>query len=192
MVDQSPDPVAYECPIAGNEHRVIGPDTRILKIGDGGFVVACSCGPESLDEVDEPPHETTDHMVNIYAQDPSPEKWLEIEAAAEGWHDTTMWESPDGFEGTNGKRRAEFREKVKEIADTKDGRSLTMSSEQKQALKVECPDCSASAGSKCKRPSGHTVRTPHADRVDAAKEEGLICDESKKHTRTQADLTAFS
>lgn len=190
----TPKPVTYECPIAGTEHQVISEDTRILKIGDGGFVIACNCGPESLDEVDEPPHKTVDHMVNVYAEDPTPEKWLELEGEADGWHDTHAWDIPEGFNGTNGQRRAQFRQKVEDIADTQDGRSLKMSAEQKQALKVECPNCGASQDSKCNRPSGHTVRNPHADRVEAAKEAGIIDSPSNNTTdqTEQADMTAFA
>ncbi|WP_198667990.1 hypothetical protein [Saliphagus sp. LR7] len=39
-------------------------------------------------------------------------------------------------------------------------------------LAVECPDCGAVPGRKCQRPSGHRVRTPHADRINAAYEAG--------------------
>jgi len=83
---------------------------RILKTGDGGFIVACGCGPESVDDAEESPHPITDHLVNIYAEDPSPAQWLTLEGAADGWYDTTAaWDSPEGFEGVNGQRRARFR-----------------------------------------------------------------------------------
>ncbi|WP_198668089.1 hypothetical protein [Saliphagus sp. LR7] len=39
-------------------------------------------------------------------------------------------------------------------------------------LAVECPDCGAAPGRKCQRPSGHRVRNPHADRVNAAYDAG--------------------
>lgn len=35
-------------------------------------------------------------------------------------------------------------------------------------LAVECPDCGAAPGRKCQRPSGHRIRSPHADRINAA------------------------
>jgi len=79
-------------------HDVPGPDVRILKTGDGGFIVACGCGPESVDDAEESPHPITDHLVNIYAEDPSPAQWLTLEGAADGWYDTTAWDSPEGFE----------------------------------------------------------------------------------------------
>jgi len=69
---------------------------RILKTGDGGFIVACGCGPESVDDAEESPHPITDHLVNIYAEDPSPAQWLTLEGAADGWYDTTAWDSPEG------------------------------------------------------------------------------------------------
>jgi len=31
------------------------PDVRILKTGDGGFIVACGCGPESVDDAESRP-----------------------------------------------------------------------------------------------------------------------------------------
>jgi hypothetical protein len=174
--------VTYECPIAGNEHTIPGPDTRVLKIGDGGFVIACDCGPEPLAEADSKPHPTVDHLVNVYAGDPSPEQWVSLESLADDWLDTTRWHSPDGYEGTNGQRRADFREKVKEIADEPDGRDLEPSSEEKRARKnVDCPYCGAKAGRKCQRPSGHRIRTPHSDRVaqiqEAAEPEGTTLSE---------------
>ena len=69
--------VTYECPIAGVEHAVPGPDVRIMMTGDAGFVIACDCSEESLDEADETPHPTVDHLVNVYGPDPSPEEWVE-------------------------------------------------------------------------------------------------------------------
>lgn len=39
-------------------------------------------------------------------------------------------------------------------------------------LAIECPDCGAKPGRKCKRPSGHRTRQPHADRINAAYETG--------------------
>ena len=183
--------VTYECPIAGNEHRVIGPDTRILKVSDGGFVVACNCGPESLDEVDEPPHETVDHMVNIYGNVPTPEKWLELNDASDGWHDTTMWDSPEGCDRTNGERWAEIREKAKRMADTDNPRNLEPGDDSVRARKVECPMCGATEGQKCQRPGGHTVRKSHVDRIEAAEEVGVI-DSDPSEQQEQSRLDGFS
>jgi len=44
--------------------------------------------------------------------------------------------------------------------------------------RVACPDCGAGAGAKCQRPSGHTVRKSHAERVEAAVEAGIIADDT--------------
>jgi hypothetical protein len=161
------EPVAvYECP-HDQTHALPGPEVRLLKVGDGGFIAACACGPEPLSAVDEPPHESVDHLVNIYVDDPSPAQWLRLEDATQGWYDSSTWESPDGYAGTYGQRRARFRRRVEEIATTSDGRSLEPSETGQRARSVACPKCGATEGRKCKRPSGHRVRTPHAARVDA-------------------------
>ncbi|MFT4920822.1 MAG: hypothetical protein ACI8XM_000013 [Haloarculaceae archaeon] len=170
--------VSYDCPAAGQTHTVPGEDIRVLRVGDGGFVIACACSDEGLDVVDEPPHPSVDHLVNVYADDPSPEEWLRLEAAADGWHDTTAWTSPDGYPGTNGQRRAQFREQVEALVDDVDGRDLEPSKTQKQALEYDCPSCGATSGRKCQRPSGHRVRTPHAARTD-------LVDDSEPCTDTE-------
>jgi len=36
--------LTYECHVGDAAHDVPGPDVRILKTGDGGFIVACGCG----------------------------------------------------------------------------------------------------------------------------------------------------
>lgn len=177
--DTAPDPViTYDCPIAGVEHAVPGPDVRIMRIGDGGFVIACDCGPEPLSEADETPHETVDHLVNIYARDPSPEEWVALEEAAEGWYDTTAFNTPpdDEFPGTHGQRRAALREQIQDIVESEDGRDLDPSKEERLAKKVPCPYCGANAGRKCQRPSGHRIRKPHVDRIDAASDAGILDD----------------
>lgn len=179
----------YECHVSGEEHAVPGPDVRIMRIGDLGFVVGCNCA-EPLSDVDEEPHPTTDALVNIFADDPSPSQWLELEREADGWYNTNMWESPEGWDGTNGERRAEFREKMQKIADEDDGRDLQPNEEDLQARKVDCPHCSAPRGQKCQRPSGHRIRKPHAERVEAAKMEGLI--EADDEDREQAAIEAFA
>lgn len=160
--------VSYECRVSGVKHPIPSADTRVMKIGDGGFVIACACSSEPLSETDTAPHPTDDHLVNVYGADPSPEDWLRLEALADGWFETTRWHSPDGWEGTHGQRRHDFSQQVESIADRDDGRSLEPTPAQQRALEVACPDCGASAGRKCKRPSGHRVRTPHQDRVDDA------------------------
>ena len=174
--------LTYECHVTESVHAVPGPDARILKIGDGGFVVACSCGPEPLEDVDEPPHPSTDHLVNIYADDPTPEQWLRLDDAADGWSDTTAEETPDDdrYEGTHGQRREDFRSQVEEIADDYTPRAA--SNREKQVRNVECPSCGAGVSQKCQRPSGHRVRTPHTDRVDAAVDAGVIEAESAHET----------
>jgi len=161
--------LTYECHVGDAAHDVPGPDVRILKTGDGGFIVACGCGPESVDDAEESPHPITDHLVNIYAEDPSPAQWLTLEGAADGWYDTTAWDSPEGFEGVNGQRRARFREQIREIADTNDRNERGGATERDRASPagVACPDCGAGAGAKCQRPSGGIPfgnRTPSASR----------------------------
>jgi len=152
-----------------------GPDVRILKTGDGGFIVACGCGPESVDDAEESPHPITDHLVNIYAEDPSPAQWLTLEGAADGWYDTTAWDSPEGFEGERPAARP-IPEQIREIADTNDrnerggGASPERDRGARGGSASVCPCVGASglragAGAKCQRPpSGHTVRKSHAER----------------------------
>jgi hypothetical protein len=185
--------LTYDCFVSDAAHDVPGPDARIMKIGDGGFVVACGCGPESVDDADASPHPITDHLVNIYAEDPSPAQWLTLERAADGWYDTTAWESPEGFEGVNGQRRERFREQIREIADTNDRNERGGATERDRlARKVACPDCGAGAGAKCQRPSGHSVRKSHADRVGAAVDEGILDDDTRgssvEETTDQAEI----
>ena len=194
------DPViTYECPIAGNKHAVPGPDVRVLRIGDGGFVVACGCGPESLAESDDPPHPTVDHLVNIYRDDPSPEQWMQLEQAADGWHDTSMWKIPEGYNGTNGQRRAKFREKMETIADHKSRQNDTTRAKDgidrtdPQIRAVPCPSCEAAEKQKCIRPSGHQVKRAHADRIEAAKEAGVVSgDDGEEAHREQTSLNQLS
>lgn len=185
--------VTYECPIAGVEHRLPGPDVRVMKIGDAGFVVACNCGPEALEDADEQPHPTEDHIVNVYGDDPSPEEWLELEDAADGWYETTRWHpAPEGFDGTLGKRRQEFRDKIREIADDNDENSRGGADETDRAARaVECPMCEAPTGQKCRRPSGHRVRKSHADRKDLAREAGELGAKDAE-TTCQGELSAWS
>jgi hypothetical protein len=132
--------------------------------------------------------------VNVYGADPSPEEWVELEDAAEGWYDTTRWHSPEGYEGTHGQRRQQNREAIRDLADTDDGRDLEPSHQDLQARSVECPNCGAAEGRKCKRPSGHRVRKPHSDRVDAARAAGVL-DDSAGETDSpdrQESLQAFA
>lgn len=157
----------------------------------------CGCGPESVDDAEESPHPITDHLVNIYAEDPSPAQWLTLEGAADGWYDTTAWDSPEGFEGVNGQRRARFREQIREIADTNDRNERGGATERDRVARgVACPDCGAGAGAKCQRPSGHTVRKSHAERVEAAVEAGIIADDtggsSVEESTEQADIGGWA
>lgn len=189
--------LTYECHVGDGSHDVPGPDVRILKIGDGGFIVVCGCGPESVDDAEESPHPIENHLVSIYAEDPSPSQWLTLEEAADGWYDTTAWDSPEGFEGVNGQRRARFREKVREIADTNDRNERGGATERDRAARgVPCPDCGAGVGTKCQRPSGHSVRKSHADRVEAAVEAGIIDDDTEgssvEETTEQANIGGWA
>lgn len=170
--------VTYECHVSGETHAIPGPNVRVMKIGDGGFVVACDCGPEDLEDVDEPPHPTEDHIANIYGRDPKPAQWLELEDAADGWYDATRWDAaPEDFDGTLGQRRAKLRKKVEALADSKDENKRGGADEtDRQARAVPCPQCEASAGEKCYRPSGHRVRKSHADRKEKARETGELDD----------------
>lgn len=183
----------YDCHVSDESHAVPGPDVRIMKIGDGGFVVACNCGPEGLDEVEEPPHgvEDNEHIVNIYVRDPSPRQWIVLEDAADGWYDTTRWHpAGDDYDGTNGQRRQELRDKIEDLADEKDENSRGGADDEDRAARdVECPECDANPGVKCQRPSGHRVRKSHARRKEKARDEGVL---DGGETSEQADLEAWS
>ncbi len=48
-VDREPV-ITIECRVSGEEHAVPGPDTRIYRVADGGFIVACGCGVEPIEE----------------------------------------------------------------------------------------------------------------------------------------------
>lgn len=164
--------ITYECPIAGVEHGLPGEHVRVLRTGTGGFIVACDCGPEALADADTRPHPTVDHLVNIYIDDPSPAEWLRLDDAADGWYAVSAWDIPEAGEGTWGQRRADFRERVEDAADTADGRDLEETPADEEAREVACPSCGAVAGRKCQRPSGHRVRKPHATRVEAVQADG--------------------
>jgi len=184
--------LTYECPLAGAEHHVPGPDVRIMKIGDGGFVVACDCAAEPLTAADEQPHPTRDHLVNIYADGPSPRQWLVLENAANGWYNTTAWDCPEDYEGTHGQRRANFRERIEEIADANDRSKRGGADETDVAARgVSCPDCGAGAGQKCQRPGGHRVRKSHRARKDAAREQGHLGD-GREQGSEQASIEAWA
>lgn len=183
--------LTYDCHADGTTHKVPGPDVRILKIGEGGFVVACNCGPESVEEADNPPHATDDHLVNVYYDDPSPKQWLTLERAANGWYGNNRWESPDGNPKTYGQLRAEARERIADHVGADDGRDLAFSPDDRevQARKVKCPNCGAGGGSKCKRPSGHRVRDSHAGRIEAAIEAGIIDQDTDKPSNSVEQAT---
>ncbi|MDF9747871.1 zinc finger domain-containing protein [Natrinema salsiterrestre] len=144
--------------------------TRIMKTGDAGFVVACACGADTLEDADERPHETPDQFVNIDANAPSSTEWLRLEEAAEGWYAADPWTPPESYIGTRAQRRQRVRERVREIAD-----------------EVACPTCGANAGRKCQRPSGHRVRSAHADRVDAAREAGILESEGDGESEEESE-----
>lgn len=168
-----PSIVSYECKHR-TQHRVPGDDVRVLKTGQAGFVLACDCAEEPLDETHEPPHPGDRHLANVYGKDPSPEEWLDLEEVADGWYDTDPWEPVDGKPGVWAQVRQRFREQVAEIADDRGGIDGGETEEDVRARDVECPNCSANPGVKCQRPSGHTVRKCHADRIELAKAEGVI------------------
>lgn len=168
--------VTYECG-HGARHAVPSADVRVLRVGDGGFVVACTCGPEALDEVSSEPHESTDHFANIYAEAPSPEEWLRLEAVADGWYDVNPWEPPaaEGVIGTHASRRERFRRKVEAHVDAANSFDAARSdSENEAAKRVPCPQCGADVGASCERPSGWDTPEAHADRKVAARREGLL------------------
>jgi len=157
----------YECKISGDHHAIPGRDTRILRHEDGGFVVACDCGPEPIDDADEPPHPEEDmHLANIHPNDPTPAEWLRIEAAAAGWYDGTRWRPLPEQGCTFGEFFVTLRERAQNYAPS-DSQVERRSDEVRE---VECPDCGASPGTECQRASGHRVRESHKARVEAATE----------------------
>lgn len=176
--------VTYECPFAGETHAVPSDDVRVLRVPDGGFVVACDCAPEPLADVDESPHPTTDHLVNIDGRDPSPEEWLALDTAADGWYDVSQWDVHEERAETYGEWWAWLRDEIETIADSNDGRDLEASDDDIAARQVACPDCDASPGRKCQRPSGHHVRTAHVDRRERAINEGAIEPENEQSEPT--------
>lgn len=186
--------VEYECPEAGNEHAVPSDEVRVMMAGDGGFVIACECG-EPLEEADETPHPTTDHLVNVYGNDPTPSDWLRLEEAANGWYDADPWEPPEGHSGTRMQRRQRTRERAKEMSGADIDRPDD-DPHNKAARKVECPNCGVGEGQKCKRPSGHRVRKSHGERKERAKAEGVIepedADEAIQFDTDQAELSGWS
>ncbi|PCR88618.1 zinc finger domain-containing protein [Natrinema ejinorense] len=178
--------VTYECRLSGRTHTIPSDDVRVMKSGDGDFVVACACGDDSLAEADERPHPTPDQFVNIDANAPSPSEWLRLEDCANGWYAVDPWEPPEEYTGTRAQRRARVRERAKGLADGTSGPIDGEHDEQDEAArKVPCPYCGASAGRKCQRPSGHRVRSCHAERK-AALEGGEAGNEPE-----QAALGAF-
>ena len=177
--------VTYTCQ-SGGTHPIPSENTRVLKSGDGGFIVACTCGGEPLEETDEQPHPTRDHLATIDANAPSPSEWLQLEHLADGWYAVDPWEPPEGYTGTRAQRRHQVTQRAKKLADNApkpiDGEH---DHRDKAAREVECPACNATAGRKCKRPSGHRVRKAHADRIDAAEAAGVI--DADADTDTHAD-----
>jgi hypothetical protein len=182
--------IRYECHISGEPHEVPGDEVRIMKHADGGFVVACGCGPESVAEADAPPHPVDDHLANIYANDPTPGQWRTLEDAADGWYDATAFAMHPDYPGTYGAFRQMLRERAADLADDGDHGEPT-DREVAARNAVGCPHCGAGTGSKCQRPGGHTVRTVHPDRIEAAVEAGDL-DAQGESEGEQAALTGWS
>jgi len=161
----------------GEEHNLDGSDVRVMRSGAGNFVMACTCSEEPLTEADEPEHPTEDHIGFIDGKWPTPEQWLTIDNLADGWYNERPHvpvDNPD-FDGTPAQLRRDMREKIKDIADTKEtAASGGADEEDEKARQVPCPSCGANAGRKCQRPGGHRVRKCHADRSENAREEGVL------------------
>jgi hypothetical protein len=157
--------------------------------GATGFEVACTCGPEPLAEADEPPHDSVDHLASIHGTAPSPQEWLALENAREGWYDENPWRIVEGEGKTPLKLRGDIRDGMADLAADRDRRESGGADEaDRRAREVACPFCGADAGRKCKRPSGHRVRKSHADRKAAVDTAG---DDSTAEA-TQADLGDWS
>lgn len=164
--------VTYGCPLSGRTHAIPSDEVRVMKDGDGDFVVACACGDQALENADEKPHPTPDQYVNIDANAPSPSEWLRLENCAEGWYAADPWTPPEGYTGTRAQRRQQVRERAKELADSVPGEHDGFDPDRHAAAReVPCPSCGANAGRKCKRPSGHRVRKCHADRLEHVEED---------------------
>lgn len=187
----------YKCPLAGEWHTIHSEEVRVLRVSDGGFLLCCDCGPEDLADVEEKPHPTVDNQVNIYANDRPPIEWLELDQVSDGWYCTSPFEPHPKRRSTVGQFWAELRERAKKLSKKerkrKEKRPSDQTHEEKNAMKVECPYCGASAGVKCQRPSGHSVRFVHKDRKDAAIEAGYL--DSKQptdHETENATLGEFA
>ncbi len=92
--------------------------------------------------------------------------WLRLDAAADDWYDGTRWQQTPWGQ-TAGELFATLRDRAESMAPSE----AKIESRSEEARAVECPDCGASPGSECQRPSGHTVRESHKARVEAASED---------------------
>lgn len=180
------------------DHALNGPNVRVLRSGAGNFIVACTCSEEALSAAHEPEHPTDQHLGFLHGKHPSPEQWLALDELADGWYDEQPHvpvEDPE-HTGTPAQLRAEMREKIEDIADTRTAsRSGGAGKEDVKARQVECPSCGVGEGQKCERPGGHSVRKCHADRKEAAREEGIIeasGDVSPEPVGEQANITDWT
>lgn len=160
--------ITYACG-HGAEHAIPSDDVRVMAWGATGFEVACTCGPEPLAEADEPPHDSVDHIASIEGAAPSPEEWLALETARDGWFHENPWRLVKSEGKTPMELRATIRDGMEDIADDNSRNSRGGADETDEAARaVPCPYCGATAGTKCQRPSGHRVRRSHAARKDDA------------------------
>lgn len=168
--------ITYDC-AHGTEHTIPSDDVRVLKIGQAGFVIACVCGDEPLEEAHEPPHPGDRHLMNVYHDDPDVDEWLVLDDLADDWYDTNPWEPVEGKPGVWAQVRQRARDRAEEMANDYGSTGGVDGGEDeidRAAREVECPNCGASEGTKCQRPSGHSVRKCHNARVEAAIEAGVI------------------
>lgn len=169
----------------GTSHHFADDDVRVMKSGENDFVMACDCGPESLEETDTRPHESEAHLGSLEGACVSPSQWLALDDLTEGWYNESPHEPIEDprWPGTPAQRRTRKREIVEEAADAKSkNRSGGADAVDEEARAVACPSCDANEGRKCQRPSGHRVRKSHAARKEKARDEGVLDGEDAEET----------
>lgn len=178
--------LSFECPLGG-KHRIPGrSDLRVMKNGYLHFTIACDCGPEGLADADTEPHPTRDHLAFVEGDAPNADQWLRLDDLAEGWFHTNPHAPAPDKTGTWAQHRAYCRELIEDDARHYTGDSFEPDSADRAARSVPCPNCGADAGAKCQRPSGHSVRKPHAGRTERHESQGQDAE-----TVEQAALEAF-